>query len=48
MTFNVFSYSNYTFEDEIPDTDLKYEICAIPGIIMEVYRKESVDKKEEK
>lgn len=43
----VFSYSNYTFEDEIPDTDLKYEICAIPNSIMEVYRKIS-DKKEEK
>jgi adenine-specific DNA-methyltransferase len=43
----VFSYSNYTFEDEIPDTDLKYEICAIPNSIMEVYRKIS-DKKEER
>lgn len=43
----VFSYSNYTFEDEIPDTDLKYEICAIPNSIMEVYRK-TVEKKEDK
>ena len=43
----VFSYSNYSFEDEIPDTDLSYEICAIPNDILEVYRK-TVEKKEDK
>lgn len=35
----VFSYSSYSFEDEIPETDLPYEICAVPNNVMEVYHK---------
>lgn len=43
----VFSYSSYDFEDEIPETELPYKICAIPDSVLEVYRK-TVEKKEEK
>lgn len=35
----VFSYSNYTYGDDIPETGLQYETIAIPESILEVYQR---------
>ncbi len=35
----VFSYSSYTYDEDIPDTKLQYTLCPIPESILEVYRR---------
>ncbi len=35
----VFSYSRYSYDDEIPDTHLAYKTCPIPESVLEVYRR---------
>jgi len=35
----IFSYSSYTYDEDIPDTKLQYTLCPIPESILEVYRR---------
>lgn len=35
----IFSYSSYTYDEDIPETKLQYTLCPIPESILEVYRR---------
>ena len=35
----IFSYSSYTYDDDIPESKLQYTLCPIPESILEVYRR---------
>lgn len=35
----IFSYSSYTYDEDIPETNLQYTLCPIPENILEVYRR---------
>lgn len=35
----IFSYSNYAYEDDVPETNLHYTLCPIPESVLEVYRR---------
>lgn len=47
VSLYIFSYSSYTYSDDIPETPLEYTTCSIPESVLEVYqrifRKESSD-----
>jgi hypothetical protein len=35
----IFSYSSYTYDEDIPETKLQFTLCPIPESILEVYRR---------
>ena len=39
LNMYIFSYSNYAYEEDVPETRLKYTICPIPESILEVYKR---------
>lgn len=39
VSLYVFSYSSYTYSDDIPETPLEYTTCSIPESVLEVYQR---------
>lgn len=39
VSLYIFSYSNYAYDEDIPETELDYSTCPIPESVLEVYKR---------